>query len=125
MARGYSQARSELKSEPAGLPKSFEPVLNPTDFAYDRADERTYRAFNSTKEEFEANIDSSKLEVIKEKSFIKTAKIKGEEVKIERIFNRTVYHLDNQNKSGLGVRETYILTKGGKQTWWYYYGVNA
>lgn len=124
MARGASRADSELKSEPTGLPKSFEAVLNPTAFPYVRADEKTYRAFNSTKGEFEANIDSSELRVIKEKSFIKTAKIKGEEVKIERIFNQTVYHLDNQNKSGFGVRETYILTKGGKQTWWYYYGVS-
>lgn len=125
MARGYSQSRSELKSEPAGLPKSFESVLNPPDFAYNRADERTYRAFNSTKEEFEARIDSMQLKEIEGKSFTKTATINGEKVKIERVFKRTVNELDSQNNSGYGVRETYTLTRGGKETWWYYYGVNA
>lgn len=125
MARGASRAISELKSEPTGLPKSFESVLNPDDFFYDRADDRTYRAFNSTKQEFEAMIDSRPMKVIEEKSFTKTAKVKGEEVKIERIFNRTVNQLDSQNGSGYGVRETYILTKGGKQTWWYYYGTSV
>jgi len=131
MARGQKastgrSARSEASNPERGLPKSFESVLNPSDFAYDRADERTYRAFNSTKEEFESMIDSKPLVVIEGKSFTKTAKVKGEEVKIERVFNRTVNSLDSQGNGGYGVRETYIASKGGEEfRRWYYYGVNA
>jgi hypothetical protein len=59
-------------------------------------------------------IDSKPLVVIEGKSFTKTAKVKGEEVKIERVFNRTVNSLDSQGNGGYGVRETYIPQRGGK-----------
>ncbi len=134
MARGSNSregrsARSEASNPERGLPKSFESVLNPggmSAFLHDRADERTYRAYNSTKEEFESWIDSKEMRVVEEQSFTKTAKVKGETIKIERVFNRTIDDLDSQNKGAYGVRETYILTKGEKELRrWYYYGTTA
>jgi len=137
MARGSTQsqgraARSESKNEQAGIPKSLlrmpalEPILNPTDFAYDRADERTYRAFNSTKEEFESMVNSNEMRFVGSKSFTKTVTIKGEVVKIERVFEKAISPLDSQNNSGYGVRETYTVTKNGKEVgFWTHYGVNA
>lgn len=131
MARGSNSrngrsARSEASNPIKGLPKSFDSILNPPDFAYDRADERTYRAFNSTKEEFEEMINSSEMQVMDNKSFTKTANIKGDTVKIERVFYRTINELDSQNNSGYGVRESYTVTKNGKEVaFWTHYGVNA
>jgi hypothetical protein len=131
MARGQKastgrSARSEASNPEKGLPKSFDSVLDPSDFAYERADERTYRAFNSTKEEFESMINSNEMQVMDNKSFTKTATVKGETVKIERVFYRTLNELDSQNNSGYGVRESYTVTKNGKEVaFWTHYGINA